>query len=285
MRLLCPLLGLLLALGLPAAAGASCFDGQFPPMRWAAAAASSAVRLVLTQPDGRAFGVASGVVVARSGDAADPRNRLLTAGHVLRDVASVPGSVLAVYGSDGALLGTARAAAAAAPGPAFGLRDRAAPSGLRFGDIAVLRMQAFAPGGAGRFAAIPGLRLAPAQSAGLLRGDVADPAGVDPGVSGAGVLGRDGRLLGIMAAKLDDPSVQQVSVLAGDPSGLGGVVLNLPLHAIGYATPIADPLILAALGRAGAQVRQARAPLRPSVLIPGYPRGACVVFRAVMGPA
>lgn len=281
MRLAGPLLAL--ALIHPAGA-ATCFDGQWPALRWARGASRAAVRLVLTRADGSAFGVASGAVVASSGDAADPGNRILTAGHVLRDLASVPDSRLAVYGSDGAFLGTAGAAAKAAPGPAFGLKDKAPPPGLRFGDIAVLRIVTFAPDSASRFAAIPGLRLARAQPAGLLRGDVADPAGVDPGVSGAAVLSGDGRLLGIMAAKLDDPSVAQVSIPAGDPNGGGPLWLTLPAHAVGYATPITDPLILNALGRAGAGVRPASAPVHGRMLIPGYPRGACVVFRAEMGP-
>ena len=276
---------LAVAAALPMAARASCFDGQLPPAPWARAAARSAVRLALLRPDGRAFGSASGVVVARSGDAADPRNRILTAAHVLRDLASVPGAMLGIFDSDGVFLGTGQAAAAAAPGPAFGLRDRAVPAGLRFGDIAVLRMAASSPDGTALFAAIPGLLLARRQPAGLLRGDVSDPGGVDPGVSGAGVLGRDGALLGVMAAKLDDPAVPQVAVRAGDPGGGGQVVLMLPRHAVGYATPIADPTILAALGRAGQAVRRADGPVRASVLSPGFPRGACVVFRAIMGPA
>ncbi len=176
------------------------------------------------------------------------------------------------------------AAAAAAPGPAFGLHDPAAPAGLRFGDLAVLRLGSSPPQGAARFAAIPGMPLSRRQPGGLLRGDVADPAGVDPGVSGAGVLRPDGTLLGIMAAKLDDPAVSKISILAGDPNGIGQVALRLPVHAVGYATPISDPTILAALGRAGQWVRQTDAPMHARVLVPGYPRGACVVFRAVMGP-
>ncbi len=274
-----------------AAAAATCFDGQMPPAPWARRAAQAAVRLLLLGRDGQPFGVASGIVVAGSGDAADPRNRILTAGHVLRDLAGPAGAgpvggagTLAVYGSDGRLLGAAQAEAAAAPGPAFGLRDRAPPSGLRFGDVAVLRMQAFAADGAARFAAIAGVRLAQRQPGGLLRGDFYQPAGIDPGVSGAGVLGRDGALIGVMAAKLDDPAVARVAVAARDPDGGAPITLLLPLHAVGYATPIADRAVLAALGRAGRAVDPPAGPLRARVVVPGFPRGACVAFVAVMGP-
>lgn len=266
------------------AAAAGCFDGQLPPAPWAAIAAQASVRVMLVRADGRPFGAASGVVVAGSGTASDANNRLLTAGHVVRDLRAQPGGWIAIYSSAGIYLGTATSVALGSPGPAFGLVGAVQPGGLHFGDVAVLRMSAFTPEGAPAFAAIAGLKLAQAQPPGLLRGAVSVPAGIDPGVSGAGVIGPDGGLLGVMAFKEVD-AAPLVEVLAGRDDGGGRMRLRLPRHAVAYATPLADGAILAALNAAGRQVKRSSRPWRVQVLVPAYLKGACVAFRAVMGPA
>ncbi len=265
-------------------AAATCFDGQIPPAPWAAAAARAAVRVMLVRADGRPFGAASGVVVAGSGTTSDANDRLLTAGHVVRDLRAQPGGWIAIYDSAGIYLGTATSAALGSPGPAFGLVGAVQPGGLHFGDVAVLRMSAFTPEGAPAFAAIAGLPLARAQPPGLLRGEVSVPAGIDPGVSGAGVIGPDGGLLGVMAFKEKDDA-PPVEVLAGRDDGGGRMRVRLPRHAVAYATPLADRAILAALNAAGRRVARGSRPWRAQVLVPAYLKGACVAFRAVMGPA
>ena len=256
----------------PASVRASCFDGQMTQAAWSAAAASSTLRLVAMRADGKALGSASGVVVAGSGAPA----RVLTAGQVARDAA---GGWIAAWSSSGAYLGRLERAAESAPRPVARLSARAMPPGVRGGDIAVLRMAQSSADGARLYAAIPGLPLAPRQPAGLLTADVTDPGGVDAGASGAGVIGADGRLLGVLLARAAGRATPRVDVRAGLRT------VRLPLRALAFAMPLADPAVLAALGPAGAGIAQARAaPQQPATIL-GYAGGGCVVFRAAMGPA
>jgi hypothetical protein len=268
--------------GAPAGA-ATCFDGQLPPAAWADAAALAAVRLVAALPDGHPFVNASGMVVAHSG----MPNRILTAAHVARTMQERPGAWLAVYSSRGFYLGRASLAARAAPGPAFGLAGGGDAVGLRFGDAAVLRMSAFAPGGSAAYAAITGLPLGARQPRGLLEGVFSVPAGVDHGVSGAGVVA-DGAIVGVMVFKALNPAMPAVPVRGGDagPAWAGPPrAIRLPRRATGYAQPVIDGTVLAGLGAAGRAVGGPRAAGPLSVFVPGYVQGACIGFRARMGPA
>jgi len=282
--LLTALLALALGLGGPRARAATCFDGQVPAAAGAEAAAQAAVRLVAALPDGRPFARASGMVVAGSGGGA---NRILTAAHVARTLQEQPGAWLAVYSSRGRYLGRAGLAARAAPGPAFGLAGGGGATGLRFGDAAVLEMVAFAPGGAAAYAAIAGMPLAVRQPRGLLQGVFATPAGVDHGVSGAGVVA-EGAIVGVMAFKALDRAMPTVPVRAGDDEAGGAGpsrTVHLPRQAVGYAQPVTDASLLASLGAAGRSVSGARTAQRLAVFVPGFVQGACVGFRASMGPA
>lgn len=273
----------LAALLLPYVAHANCFNGQIPHPEWGRAAAASSLRLVLMQPSGQPFGAASGVVVASSGTSGDPSNRVLTAGHVVREVAGVRGAWLAAWSSDGVFLGRLEVAAEASPGPVARLSASNFSSG-RFGGAAALRLAEPSTDGARLYPAIPGLRLAQRQPSGLLAGEFGTPAGLDPGAAGAGVIASDGTLLGVVAFKAVDRTASRVQLLEPDTAGGPARLIRLPDHAPGYATTLADPAILAALGRAG-QVGRARGPLRLHVTVPAYVAGACVVFRAAMGPA
>jgi len=276
-----------LALAAPAGArAATCFDGQLPQTQWAARAAEAAVRLVAAQADGQAFAAASGMVVAGSAGATGG-NRILTAAHVARTLQEHPGAWLAVYASDGRYLGRATLAARAAPGPAFGLVGSDDVVGLRFGDAAVLEMAAFAPGAASAYAAIAGVPLAARQPRALLQGHFATPAGVDHGVSGAGVVA-DGAIVGVMAFKAQDHTMPAVAVIAGDaalPAPAPRRTVHLPREAEGFAQPVIDPSLLAALGRAGRMVERTRATAPVPVFVPGFISNACIGFRATMGPA
>jgi len=284
-RSLAALLFATLATAAPAQAG-TCFDGQLPAAPWAARAAEAAVRLVAALPDGRPFAFASGMVVAGSA-AGTGGNRILTAAHVARTLQEYPGAWLAVFGSDGRYLGRASIAARAAPGPAFGLAGSDGVVGLRFGDAAVLEMAAFAPDAAGAYAAIAGLPLAPLQPRALLAGRFAIPAGIDHGVSGAGVVA-DGAIVGVMAFKAQDRAMPAVSVTAGDAAGPAPAahrVVKLPREADGFAQPVIDPSLLAALGSAGNSVAHTRAMAPLAVFVPGFVSSSCVGFRATMRPA
>lgn len=275
-------MALVLWLAGPPARAATCFDGQLPSAPWAETAARSAVRLVAALPDGQPFAHASGIVVADSGRP----NRILTAAHVARTLQEHSGAWLAVYSSRGEYLGRAGLAARAAPGPAFGLKGGGAV-GLRFGDAAVLDMIGFAPGAATAYAGIPGVPLAARQPRGLLKGEFSIPAGVDHGVSGAGVVA-DGRIVGIMAFKALDRSMPNIPVRGGDDGpdpAAGTLTVSLPRQAVGYAQPVIDSTILAGLGPAGRVVAGARTSATLGVFVPGFVKGACVGFRASMGPA
>lgn len=285
------LLPILLAASLlapPAARAASCFDGQLPAgAAWADTAAQSAVRLVAALPDGRPFATASGMVVAGSG----MPNRMVTAAHVVRSLSEHAGAWLAVYSARGLYLGRAQLAARAAPGPAFGLKGGGDAIGLRFGDAAAIQMDSFAPGAAAAYAAIPGIPLAPVQPHAMLEGVFSVPAGVDHGISGAGVVA-DGAIVGVMAFKALDRTMPLVSVNAGDavaalPHGEPPKprAVRLPRQAIGYAQPVIDPALLAGLGAAGHAVGAPRGTAPLQVFVPGFIKSACIGFRGWMHPA
>ncbi len=283
MRILAAVFFAVGAIAAPARAS-TCFDGQLPHAQWAATAAEAAVRLVAALPDGRSFANASGMVVAGSG-ASDGTNRILTAAHVARTLTEHPGAWLAVFSSTGRYLGRAELAARAAPGPAFGLAGGLDVVGLRFGDAAVLQMSGFAPGGAAAYAAIAGVPLAPRQPRALLQGEFATPAGIDHGVSGAGVV-TDGGIVGVMAFKALDRAMPQVAVQAGDAdSATASRRVRLPREAEGFAQPVIDHSLLAALGAAGRTVQRVRSTAPAPVFVPGFVSNACVGFRATMGPA
>ncbi len=264
---------------------ATCFDSQLPPAPWAEAAAEAAVRLVAATADGHAFAYASGMVVADSGRP----NRILTAAHVMRIVREHPGAWLAVYSARGQYLGRALLVAQAAPGPAFGLGGggHGDARGLRLGDAAVLEMAGFAPGGEAAYAAIAGLKLAPRQPRGLLEGVFATPAGVDHGVSGAGVV-VDGAIVGVMVFKARDVTMVAHAVRGGDAEAAwpgAPRAISLPREATGYAQPVTDTTLLARLGAAGRGVSLASGADRLAVFVPAFVHGACIGFRARMGPA
>jgi hypothetical protein len=275
----------LAALAAPARA-ATCFDAQLPQAPWAAQAAAAAVRLVASLPDGRPFASASGMVVAGSA-ASGGHNRMLTAAHVARTLQEHQGAWLAVFSSGGRYLGRADLAARAAPGPAFGLAGGDDLVGLRFGDAAVLEMQAFAPGGEAAYAAIAGVPLAAHQPRALLQGEFTRPAGIDHGVSGAGVVA-NGTIIGVMAFKAQDTAMPEVRIAGGDaarPPPAPTRTIRLPREAQGFAQPVIDPTLLAALGGAGRAVEHARATTPLPVFVPGFISNACIGFRATMAPA
>jgi hypothetical protein len=270
----------------PPARAATCFDGQLPAAPWAAQAAEAAVRLVAALPDGRPFAFASGMVVAGSGGMGGS-NRILTAAHVARTLQEYSGAWLAVYSSGGRYLGRASLAARAAPGPAFGLSGNDGVVGLRFGDAAVLQMAAFAPDAASAYAAIAGVPLAPLQPRALLAGRFAQPAGIDHGVSGAGVVA-DGAIVGVIAFRAQNLDMPAVSIAAGDaarPAPAAHRTVRLPREADGFAQPVTDPALLAALGTAGRSVAPTRATAPLAVFVPGFVSSTCVGFRATMRPA
>jgi len=274
-----------LALASPARA-ATCFDAQLPATPWGAQAAAAAVRLIAALPDGRPFAAASGMVVAGSGGA-NGSNRILTAGHVARTLTEHAGAWLGVYSSSGRYLGRAVLAARAAPGPAFGLAGSGRVVGLRFGDAAVLEMAGFAPDGAAAYADIAGMPLAPRQPRALLQGNFALPAGIDHGVSGAGVVA-DGAIVGVMAFKALDKTMPSIAIAAGDalhPAPAPARRVRLPREAQGFAQPVIDASLLAALGVAGRAVGRDRATAPLAVYVPGYISNACIGFRATMRPA
>ena len=210
--------------------------------------------------------------------------------HVVATLDLHRGAWLAVYSSRGQYLGRATLAARAAPGPAFGLAAGSDAVGLRFGDTAVLDMAAFAPGAAEAYHRIAGLPLAAVQPRAMLEGVLAVPAGVDHGVSGAGVV-VDGAIAGVMAFKAIDAAMKLVTIRAGDavaqpranvPAPLRSI--RLPRQATAYAQPVIDNAVLAGLGTAGQRVGAVRSTLAVEVFVPGFVHDACVGFRGQMQP-
>lgn len=274
-----------------------CFGSQLRAAPWADDAADSVVQVVSLDGRGgagaRRWWTGTGFVVRGSAGEGEAHNRILTAGHVA-ETASGPNGAIGVLSSSGALIGRAEVVARAAPGAVETARDG---TPLSRGDLAVLRLREFWGAGEADYASVRGVEIAPSQSARMLRGLFERPAGFDGGVSGAPALDRGGRAVGVAVRTGDagdgGPAMPRRRVEGGTSVWnavwgrfvLASKQVALPPRSWGFVEPIADPAILAALGRAGARVDAAAGADPGEVQIPGFPLDTCVVFEAALEQA
>ena len=109
----------------------------------------------------------------------------------------------------------------------------------------------------------------------MLAGHFQVPSGVDHGASGAGVVDERGNVAAVLDAKIVDEAVPTVAVTGGDaytdvsalePSRVPPATVMLPQRTEGYAEPVSDPAILAALNGAARGVAAVRAPAAAEIL-------------------
>lgn len=267
-----------------------CFAGQVSGAPFMTRLAAAAVHIVT--PTGKGDKLGSGFVVRNSGVPGHPRNRIVTAGHVIDDILA-EGGLLQVVSSSGVRLGYADVVVRGKEARGFAADSR----GIVLGDIAVIEMRGWLPGGEAAFAAIEGVDVAAAQPSGQVEGLFSEPAGIVGGTSGSMMVDQDGEAAGVLIASatssqelFGDPLWSaRVRVPAGSPNwqqftqdGAPERKVVLPARSRSFAEPISDPRILEALGQAGAAAAAPGAPRRrriDRVAVVGYPAGDCVVYR------
>jgi hypothetical protein len=269
-----------------------CFSGQMLDTAWANQAAASTVQIISFDPSGQGKAyTGSGFIVAHSGNARDGRNRILTGLHVVAD-ALLGGGTVTIVSSSGMALGDAEIITGA-------VQSRQS-NGLPRGDVVVMQLKTFFPGGRGAYDKIPGLELAPAQPRRVLEGTFSNPGGIAPGTSGGPVLDSQGRVIGLLLRsddKAPDPyagdwrlkSRIHAATLTWNGSQEGGGVtphdVVLPYKTISYAEPVVDTHVLGSLGAMGSTVNPDISGERwnfKNVEVLGFPLQACVVYKGDM---
>ncbi|MEO3472943.1 hypothetical protein AAFN86_13825 [Roseomonas sp. CAU 1739] len=288
-----PLPVLLLALALAGCAGGA-REVHSPPsgcLRTDAAglsadAASSVLRIsVHTQGDGRSMH-GTGFILHGSAPA-EGTNRILTAVHVVSRALEEPDrAVILVARADGTPIGVAAIETTAEPWNPIEALD---PS---WTDQALLRIAHFAtPAAEALFRAAPGLQPDPSQPTdALIDVQVTGSRGIEPGASGAPILGPDGRVRGVVVQRRLDHWARTgedeiPAPRLGSPRGVVAARRAPPVRE-GIAQPIAAPMILAALGRQARDVDTVGAVMQAvdlPVLAPAFPARDCVVYRANAG--
>lgn len=260
---------------MPRGDATSCFvagPAALPP-----GAAASVLRVTVRPARGRATR-GTAFIVADSAAAPGAPNRLLTAAHVVARALEAPGdAAIRLALPDGTPVGTARVAATARPWNPLAALDPA------WSDQAILALAHFdSPAAEAAFRSAPGLSPARRQPMGaLLDLRLAGGRGIAPGMSGAPVLGAEGRVRGILVQRrIEDWSGSAAADVPALRRGHGAARLQAARE--GWAQPLAAPAILAELGPAGRAVE----PLSMAgdqdlgVLAPGYPGGRCAVVAA-----
>ncbi|MBP0465070.1 trypsin-like peptidase domain-containing protein [Roseomonas sp. PWR1] len=244
---------------------AGCLDAATPEV------AASVLRISV-QPRG-AGPVTRGTGFVLAGSAVEPGapNRVVTAAHVVARALEGPSEVdILLARADGTMLATARVAATARPWNPLDALDPARA------DQAVLEVTGFADPAAQRaFAAAPGLTPAPDQPAGALLDIRVDGSrGIEPGASGAPILGPDGRVHGILVHRRIEEWTRSASDSLSDHRRArdGMAAAAQPVRG-GIAQPLAAPAIMTETRGAP----PADAPL--DILAPAFPRRDCTLYR------
>lgn len=266
---------------------ASCFDSSLDGSPLKAQAAASIVHVVTINADGNSIESGTGFVV-RDSAGSDHHLKIVTAWHVTRmfEAGLNKTNRLIIEAPSGEPI-----AFVAVSGRGSGA-GRSATAPLAHGDVVVLSATTFMRNGAAIYDAIPGLPLAPRQSARLMGGMIASPSGIDFGASGSPIIGLDGFVHGLTVVKRDLLRVPNVVIRAGslvkmnqdDHHAFIANDITLPLFSDVFAEPISEPSVLSALNGAGASVTVGSAPEDTGfqVVMPAIPNGICIIFGGYM---
>lgn len=257
-------------------AAARCFaadSATLPP-----GAVASVLRVTVQAPRGGRATRGTAFIVADSADAPGAPNRVMTAAHVVARAMEAPrDAAIRLALPDGTPIGTARIAATARPWDPLAALDPA------WSDQAILAPTRFdSPAAEVAFRAAPGLAPALQQpESALLDLRTADGRGIAPGLSGAPVLGAEGRVHGILVQRRIEDWSGGASI---EPPLLrrGQAAANAAPMRDGWAQPLAATAILAALGSAGRSVDTSAesGDVGMRVIAVGYPGGRCAMIAA-----
>ena len=275
----------------PLSLRSSCFVNHLGEESWLPEAAASTVLVIAANGSGGQV-MATGWVVKDSSVEGGLANAILTSLHGVQE--SMKDGILAIVSAFGRPIGWAEIEVKAA---SRGGQTDTTGAVIPTGDIALLRLRGFAPGGAEVYRSIQGIEIAREQHSRIMRGTFANPAGIDFGASGSPVLDEQGRAIGVMVRRWDRNEGgmwrSKVEVAGGSPLEQRRVghpntttTVNLPDKATGYVEPIFDPNLLSRLGPPGqGLIVRESSDRRPSkVFVPGFPRNTCVIYRGEVSP-
>lgn len=270
----------------------------------------STVMIRIVTREGRTIAFGTGIIIHNSGDSDNHRNRIITAYHVTTTDPLPPleDMVISLIAPEGITLGTAAVVQRSRFDPkiaepaelkmAYASRSRSAKRQLAVStDMVVLAMIAPSEHGWRAFEERDGVELASMQSDQLLAGEFSSPGGLSHGASGAGALDDTDRVVGIVVAASEAPSVRSLGhtkigypnllLRNGDHTMIGFTNEHTMLPALnrGFVLPVTDRGILLALNAAGKKVNAGRLGAVPIVMgatILAFPHAHCVAFRGFL---
>ena len=273
----------------------TCFAPGRGNKEWEPRAGAAVVQVMMITPEGRSVG--SGTVIRNSFQIAGGGNAILTAMHVVEGAATgAPGTAIGIVSTNGEPIGWAEVVARGNTGRE---RDRSIIRNFYRGDVAVLRIRGFVMNGESIFKAIEGVDVRPSLNTTVLRGEISNPAGTNPGISGAGALDEQGRIFGVVIRRAAQNNQEGVWKIKGikksypdpmfTPSSNGTRIngdVTLPQSSETFVEPLLHPEVLAALGNAADDIRiQDAGEETLDTMMMGFPAGICVTYRGKLSPA
>lgn len=276
----------------------SCFATGRGDLDWETRAGAAVVQVLLITPEGNSIG--TGTVIRNSANIPGGTNAILTAYHVVEAaVSGEPGTAIGIISSLGEPIGWVEVTARGHTSTRE--RDRSSAANMfQRGDIAVLRIRGFSsPAAEQSFRAIEGVDISRSLNTTLMVGEISDPAGTNPGISGAAAFDPDGNIYGVVVRRsannqsagnwtvrgIRHEGIDPLRRPAHDGNRATRTVL-LPQSSTTYVEPLLHPEVLAALGGAATEV-QIREGGREAIetMFMGFPSGVCVTYRGRMAPA
>ena len=273
----------------------SCFGAARGENEWSLRAAAATVQVVQVTPHGTS--TASGTVVRGSQHMPGGANAILTAFHVVDEASKGgPGTAIGIMSTNGEPLGWAEVVARGRAAQHTSGGDRLDSS--ESGDVAVLRIRGFMGNGEQVFKQIEGVDVSRSLNTHILRGEVSNPVGTNPGISGAAALDAAGYVYGVVIRRstktqtVGNWTVKGVKYSGADPmlrpapDGYRTMkTVVLPQSSTTYVEPLLHAEVLAALGGAATEVvvRDGGSDSVATTMM-GFPSGLCAVYHGLMKP-
>lgn len=272
----------------------TCFAPSIGKEAWGPRAAAAAVQIMAVTPEGNS--VATGTVIRGSNQMEGGANAILTAMHVPElAVTGAPGTAIGILSSNGEPIGWAEVVA---KGHVRSNDSETSSVSFKRGDIAVMRIRGFVRDGERIFRDIEGVDVRKSLNTHVMRGEVSNPAGTNPGISGAGAFDSNGNIYGVTIRRsaennaVGNWSIRGVKQEANDPMvapGRNGErttrQIVLPQSSTTYVESLLHPEVLAALGSAASDILvQDGGSTSIATTIFGFPSGACIGYRGNFRP-